>query len=228
MTETPPAAPPADWYTDPQSPGQQRWWSGTGWTEHVRPLPQPMPSAPTPVVPSTRPAKVRRGFLDSPFEPVGTPRNVPGTLALVFALLPFAVSWLIPGFGPLLALASGVTAVVLGIVGVVRAGRVGARRGTAIAGLVIGALSTVGALVIVIATISASASKVNVPLLESEVVLGVLDQTGEVVTVDCPTSPPADAGSTFTCVARGEDGVNFRIDVTIQDDEGSAIWQIAG
>jgi hypothetical protein len=34
--------------------------------------------------------------------------------------------------------------------------------------------------------------------------------------------------STFVCVATSEDGTNFPIEVTIQDDQGSAIWQIAG
>lgn len=26
---------PAGWYADPEQPGQQRYWDGTGWTEHV-------------------------------------------------------------------------------------------------------------------------------------------------------------------------------------------------
>jgi len=26
---------PAGWYDDPEQPGQQRYWDGTAWTEHV-------------------------------------------------------------------------------------------------------------------------------------------------------------------------------------------------
>lgn len=33
----PPPAPPAGWYADPHgTPGQQRYWDGTRWTEHTR------------------------------------------------------------------------------------------------------------------------------------------------------------------------------------------------
>jgi hypothetical protein len=28
--------PPAGWYSDPAEPAQQRYWSGTSWTEHTR------------------------------------------------------------------------------------------------------------------------------------------------------------------------------------------------
>lgn len=30
---------PAGWYPDPTVPGQQRYWDGTGWTEHTAPGP---------------------------------------------------------------------------------------------------------------------------------------------------------------------------------------------
>lgn len=32
------------WYPDPQSPAQLRWWDGTRWTEHARPLPATGPA----------------------------------------------------------------------------------------------------------------------------------------------------------------------------------------
>lgn len=40
--------PPAGWYPDPTTPGTQRWWDGTQWSEHTAPLPGPGPTgAPT-------------------------------------------------------------------------------------------------------------------------------------------------------------------------------------
>ncbi|MCL1899418.1 MAG: DUF2510 domain-containing protein, partial [Promicromonosporaceae bacterium] len=42
---------PANWYPDPATPGQERWWDGQAWTEHVRlaaaaPVPAQVMSAP--------------------------------------------------------------------------------------------------------------------------------------------------------------------------------------
>lgn len=39
MTQT-----PAAWHPDPHVPGQQRYWDGTTWTEHVAPLLAPSPT----------------------------------------------------------------------------------------------------------------------------------------------------------------------------------------
>lgn len=233
MTETPPNLPPPDWYPDPQAIGQQRWWSGDAWTEHFRPVPQPTPPVmqPEPAPPaypapvSQRSQTMRRGFLDSPFEPVGTPRNVPGTLSLVFALLPFAISWLIPGIGLLLAFLFGVTAVVLGIIGIARAGRRGARRGTAIAGLVIGAISLVASVAMMIGAFNASSARITLSDLETQIASSVLNQTGEVVTVQCPSNASFRAGSYFFCTASGDGIVSRDIWVDVISDNGLVNWR---
>lgn len=36
------------WYSDPTVSGQQRYWDGTQWTDHVAPLPQSLPPIPPP------------------------------------------------------------------------------------------------------------------------------------------------------------------------------------
>jgi len=45
--------PRADWYPDPEYPGQLRYWDGRQWTEHRAPMQQPAPSSATP--PSVEP-----------------------------------------------------------------------------------------------------------------------------------------------------------------------------
>lgn len=40
--------PPADWYPDPEVPGQQRYWDGSQWTEHRAPGTPATPAASTP------------------------------------------------------------------------------------------------------------------------------------------------------------------------------------
>lgn len=40
MTTPSSGLPPANWYPDPQTPGQLRYWDGQRWTQHVHPLQQ--------------------------------------------------------------------------------------------------------------------------------------------------------------------------------------------
>jgi hypothetical protein len=52
---TPQSAPSADWYPDPSTPGQLRFWDGAAWTAHVKPVPavpvMPAPTVAQPVYP---------------------------------------------------------------------------------------------------------------------------------------------------------------------------------
>jgi Protein of unknown function (DUF2510) len=48
------------WYPDPSGPpGQQRWWDGTRWTEHLQPAPGAAPEGPLP--PSAGPPSAPAG-----------------------------------------------------------------------------------------------------------------------------------------------------------------------
>ncbi len=50
MSDTPTT--PAGWYPDPTAPGTERYWDGTAWTDHSRPIsvapPAPPPAPPSP------------------------------------------------------------------------------------------------------------------------------------------------------------------------------------
>ncbi|KOS55423.1 excalibur calcium-binding domain-containing protein [Rhodococcus rhodochrous] len=57
---------PADWHPDPSDPTHERWWDGTQWTDHTRPLgfpgsdqPTQIFGAPTPTPASTGESKKR-------------------------------------------------------------------------------------------------------------------------------------------------------------------------
>lgn len=133
--------PPANWYPDPEVPGQQRYWDGTQWTEHRAPL------AGSPAVSGQQQA----GW--DPDRPAGStvPQQARSTnglavAAMIIALvsLPLAIV-LIGGLG-------GVLAVILGIVALrqvaTREGQGG--RGMAITGVVVGALAIAAAIVLAV------------------------------------------------------------------------------
>lgn len=247
MTDPPPTLPPAGWFADPQNQHHQRWWTGQAWSEHVQPV--PVLTSPPPIVPTqptyesnsrrapssnnawqsaeTTTKKVKRGFLDSPFERSGARKNIPGSLSLSFAIISFATGWNPRGPFILLSIAAGVAAIVLAIVGLVSASRNGTGKGTSIAGLIIGVLTSFILIGSAIATVSTSQFAFDVPALEADIAAGILDQSNVTMTVGCPGNPPVDRGATFTCVARDPEGVNWMIDVTVQDDQGYYVWRIS-
>ena len=121
---------PPGWYPDNANPSIQRWWDGRDWTAHTTPTvvaPQPTP-----------------GY-------VGATKNTFATLALLLSIVSFA--GLI--FAPLLLVAVG--GIVMSIVALRRARRFqpgAGRRGQAIAGIVVGAVSAVMTIVLTVAALS--------------------------------------------------------------------------
>lgn len=258
MTDASPTLPPADWYIDPQNAWQQRWWTGTTWSEHTRPIPMPEPppfnpvwqpvQSPETVKPQSNfgdpyeppPRPPRRGFLDSPFERPGTPRNRAGTYSLVFALFHFtlvpvvmlvlmATTGIVSGLfsGVFLGVALAITAVTLGITGIARARRIGGRRGTAIAGLIVGLFALLSSLggIVAVANVSLARSMVYANI-ERRAAASILDQYGETVTLDCPKNLTADAGTSYLCAGTDSRGAGFNLKVTFTDSRGTFTWEL--
>jgi len=113
----PPVAPSVapGWYPHPQS-GQNRWWDGNQWTENFAPVTQ---------------------------APGGATNGV-ATAALVLGILGFLITGIPLGIGLLLGGPLDLLAIILGIVGAVRASKnSGLGNGAAIWGIVLGSIATV-------------------------------------------------------------------------------------
>lgn len=157
--------PPANWYPDPEVPGQQRYWDGTQWTEHRAPgagaatspgseqttgypqqdqtggHPQYAPQAPG--QPQYGQQQYGQQQYGQQYAPQGGPgygqQSSPATNGMAIAALVLSIVWL-GGLGSL-------AAVVLGIVAIrqINASN-GAQggKGLAITGTVIGGIGIVG------------------------------------------------------------------------------------
>ncbi|HXR44411.1 MAG TPA: DUF2510 domain-containing protein [Pseudolysinimonas sp.] len=119
----PNALPIAGWYPDPENAAGERWWNGSGWSDHRRPATAPVPGpAPATAPPAYVPA------------PIG-PRNTMATLGFVFAL-----GGIIINLAGLTALAGAI----LSIIGLRRARELRAQgvspdgHGMALAGVIVG------------------------------------------------------------------------------------------
>lgn len=128
--------PPANWYPDPEVPGQQRYWDGAQWTDHRAPLEtaQPQQAAVAPQ-PGAQPQWDGTAVAGS-----ATPAKTNGlaVAALVIAILSFFAAFLAIG-----AL-GGILAVVLGIIAlrqVNASAGTQAGRGIAIGGIAVGGVS---------------------------------------------------------------------------------------
>ncbi|WP_395640051.1 DUF2510 domain-containing protein [Pseudolysinimonas sp.] len=178
---TPPAA---GWYADPENPAGERWWNGSGWSDHKRdatvvapvysdPAPAPVETGFTfgsPASAGARPdpyapppaAQPYYGAPAAPYAPApyapapyGAPAPGTGTNGLAIAgLIVSAAGWLI--LGGLAAIAG----IILSAFGLSRArqldalGHPNSGRGIALAGLVIGIVVFVISIIVVVVYIA--------------------------------------------------------------------------
>lgn len=144
MTDLGTSTVPANWYADNSDPRLLRWWDGTQWTAHTTPLvvPQPTPTShPVATTPFYRP--------DTRF--VAASVNTMATLSLVISLTSLAGVI----FAPLLVLA--LAGIAMGVVALVRMPRFappGRRRGQAVAGIIVGAVSLIATVLLTVAAVA--------------------------------------------------------------------------
>ena len=136
--------PPANWYPDPEDPGQQRYWDGAQWTEHRAPAAASAASAPhasggDASAPAWGQSAGASGWgQGSTAAPgaSGAGTNGMAITSLVVAVLSFFLAFVaVGGLG-------GIVAVVLGVMALRRVKESGqGGRGLAIGGIAVGALS---------------------------------------------------------------------------------------
>lgn len=171
------APPAAGWYADPENPAGERWWNGSGWSDHKRastadagftfgataagqpgrPDPYAAASA-APAAPTASP------YAPSPYSPApyGAPAYGSGTNGLAVAgLIVSAAGWLVLSFlGPI----AGIILSAFGLAQAKRreaAGNPNSGRGMAMAGLIVGIALAVIGLVIVVAYVGFMISLTN-------------------------------------------------------------------
>lgn len=132
---------PPGWYPDNADPALQRWWDGTRWTTH------------TAAAAPGGPRDLSRGYgysYGAEAEPVSSANNTMATLSMIISIVSFAGLILVE----LLPLA--LAGIIIGIVALRRARRFAPnarRRGQAIAGIIVGAVSLVMTILLTVAAI---------------------------------------------------------------------------
>ena len=63
-------------------------------------------------------------------------------------------------------------------------------------------------------------------VVEKNIREGVLEQSGLVIDVECPDPMSGQVGDTRQCLAQGESGESYLVDVTIQNREGYIVWEV--
>jgi Protein of unknown function (DUF2510)/Domain of unknown function (DUF4333) len=215
----------AAWYADPTDASITRWWDGQRWTQHTAPIsPAAAPSY------SPNPSYALSPGSLSGSQPVTFAPNSLATGALIVGL----VSILINPLG-----AASISAIVMGIVALRRARNfapTAARRGSAIAGIVIAVaaivIGAILAIVVIQAKYAADAPKSTAPYTSgtpksvdqlTTLITNDMQKYGAVSRVDCPTDASVAPGAKFDCQAVFVDGRTTTVDVSFNADGGYGI-----
>lgn len=202
---------PPGWYPDNADPSLERWWDGAAWTTHLR---------------SGVAAQL---LVANPYSGQRDPSLTPGvnslaTRGMVYSLIALLIN-------PLLILGIG------GLVNGIRALRrvpqfapANARRGQAIAAIVVGAFATVASACLVVVAVlipvmhglNPGAHVFDREGAQSQLASELSDKhPGAISSVSCPADPAMHEGDAFDCTAMLADGGSLPIHITIHDSNGS-------
>jgi hypothetical protein len=197
MTQPVQSSAPTGWYSDPESPDQERLWDGQAWTDNRRPRPQGGSEA---------------------TERVKRPPFVLARVAFWLAVGGLILSSLTRQLG--LDIAVLLAALVVGIVALTRKNR---PRAMAIWAICLAAFGIVAG--ISLATGATATSSYDQHDFEHSLLKEVNAKGGALKKVECPSAPSFSSGSRFQCVGTDGGGTTSFIDVRVQDNDGSFVWQ---
>lgn len=196
MTDVTPSKAAPGWYPNPDDDAQDRLWDGDTWTDHTRAR-QPATAA----VASPRPPRFAIAVTAFWLALAGL------LLAGITAVVVLNVALLLAGL-------------VLGIVAVTRSGRPKRMAVWAIC------LAAVGFVIVITAASGVRASSAYDQHSFQTGLAKQLAAKGDKVTdVKCPASPSFGEGTKFTCTATASGGSSVLIDITVQDNAGSYLWE---
>ncbi|MEO6533592.1 MAG: DUF2510 domain-containing protein [Pseudolysinimonas sp.] len=198
---------PPGWYPDNANASLQRWWDGTQWTTHTAPagaIPQPSSGRDLGAYSTAVPAV-----------------NSLATRGMIYSLIALVIN---PFFF------MGIGGFVNGIRSLRRVPQFApenARRGQAIAAIVLGAVATVVSIIWVVAAIAIPLAQADRPhvfdqaLAEGDLVRDLAipgDPENSATAVKCPPDPAMKVGQTFDCVATLGSGQTLPVHITIGEN----------
>ena len=84
----------------------------------------------------------------------------------------------------------------------------------------------IGMLAACLLLVGCGGTEADIPLIETQIGNGILEQTGYDVEVDCPDTIDWKAGGSFGCFATDETGDQVRVTVYMENDEGDITWAV--
>lgn len=235
---TPGQTPAPGWYPEATSSTGQRYWDGQGWTEYLTPQevsppalypqatqgaqqPTIPPSATGPSVPQPVPNRHQAPHGQLLIVPRGY-RNALAGWALGVAIVSLVLSFF--AVVPIIAL-------ILGILGLVRSGRlqqstgVATGRARSVWAICLSAVSILFFLFVLFpGMFGGNTSTFDKTGVQQTIIQQAHERGVEFATVECPTSPTIREGNEFECVGTATDGSAVVINVRIQDNQGSYTW----